>query len=88
MEGTMQATWPLIFGKVNMKLTRLPGHNHYRSKRSLHRSHFALWTMGFGGAEVTTLTLACSVMGSAFVFCAYDCSLESEPNPNPNEAYM
>ena len=35
---------------------------HYRSKRSLRRSHFALWTMGFGGAEVTALTLAWSVM--------------------------
>ena len=31
---------------------------HYRSNRSLRRSHFALWTMGFGGAEVTALTLA------------------------------
>ena len=34
---------------------------HYRSKRSLRRTNFALWTMGFGGAEVTALTLA--VMG-------------------------
>ena len=37
-------------------------HTHYRSKRSLRRSHFALWTMEFGGAEVTALTLGLSVM--------------------------
>ena len=37
------------------------------SNLSLRRSHFALWTMGFGGAEVTALTLAWSVM----VFCGH-----------------
>ena len=34
-------------------------YKHYRSEQSLRRSHFALWTMGFGG---TALTLAWSVM--------------------------
>ena len=37
---------------------------HYRSKRSVRRSHFALWTKGFGGTKVTALTLAWSVMSA------------------------